>query len=144
MIAIGLLLFVLSALLTAGLALFNSDPSNASAFGVTLSNVSIGGLFLTGVITGVVGTLGLVLLVTGSARKRHQKVAAKREIKSARTEAATLAEQNVRLQGQLQDTTPQPDGSGRPTEGASGSTVGAGSSHFPETTAGPDTGRSPS
>ena len=48
MIAIGLLLFVLAALLTTGITLFNGEPSNAEAFGVTLSNVSIGGLFLTG------------------------------------------------------------------------------------------------
>lgn len=101
MIAIGLLLFVLSALVTAGIALFNSEPSNASAFGVTLSNVSIGGLFITGVITGLVGMLGLVLLLAGTARKRQRTRTAKRAASSARTAAATLTEENSRLQGQL-------------------------------------------
>jgi hypothetical protein len=110
MIAIGLLLFVLAALLTTGITLFNGEPSNAEAFGVTLSNVSIGALFLTGVITGVVGTVGLVMLFGGGARKRHKRVAAKREVKNARNESATLAEENARLQGQLHDTSSTPAG----------------------------------
>jgi len=126
MIAIGLLLFVLAALLTTGITLFNGEPSNAEAFGVTLSNVSIGGLFLTGVITGVVGAVGLAMLFGGGARKRHKRVAAKREVKNARSESATLAEENARLQGQLHDTSSTPAG------------------NYPETTAGDSgSGRGP-
>lgn len=122
MIAIGLLLFVLAALLTTGITLFNGEPSNAEAFGVTLSNVSIGGLFLTGVITGVVGAVGLVMLFGGGARKRHKRVAAKREVKNARTESASLAEENARLQGQLHDSSSTPAGKfPETTSGDSGS-----------------------
>ena len=77
------------------------DPSGAEAFGVSLSNVSVGGLFLTGVITGIVGALGLTMLLGGFARRRSKKVRSKRAVRSARGEAETLAEENARLQEQL-------------------------------------------
>lgn len=103
MIVVGVVLLVLSALLTAGIALFNGgEVTDAEVFGVSLSNVSLGGLFVAGVITGVVGALGLGLMLTGSARKRAKKVATKRQVTSARTEAETLAEENARLQEQLE------------------------------------------
>lgn len=101
MIALGLVLLVLAVLLTLGIALFNGDPSGAEAFGVSLANVSIGGLFLTGVITGVVGAVGLSLMLGGFARGRSKKVRTKRAVKNARGEAETLAEENARLQEQL-------------------------------------------
>ena len=53
MVAVGLVLLVLAVLLTLGIVLFNGESYGAEVFGVTISNVSIGGLFLTGVITGV-------------------------------------------------------------------------------------------
>ena len=101
MVALGLVLLVLAVLLTLGIVLFNGDPSNAEVFGVSLSNVSIGGLFLTGVITGVVGTIGLTLMLGGFARGRSKKVRSKRAVSSARGEAETLAEENARLQEEL-------------------------------------------
>ena len=102
MVALGLVLLVLAVLLTLGVALFNTDPANAVAFGVSLSNVSIGGLFLVGVVVGAVAMLGLGLMLVGAARKRAKKVALKREVKHVRTEQETLAEENARLQAQLQ------------------------------------------
>ena len=116
MIVIGVVLLVLSAMLTAGISLFNSEASNASAFGVSLTNVSIGGLFLTGVVTGVVGALGIGLVLVGAARKRSKRVSTKRQVRSARSEAETLAEENARLQGQLErerTTTVRPGDDGR-------------------------------
>ncbi len=101
MVALGLVLLVLAVLLTLGIVLFNGDPSGAEAFGVSLTNVSIGGLFLTGVVTGVVGTIGLILMLGGFARGRSKKVRSKRAVSSARGEAETLAEENARLQEEL-------------------------------------------
>ena len=104
MVALGLVLLVLCSLLTLGVALSNTDPANAAAFGVTLSGVSIGGLFLVGVVTGALAMLGLTLLFGGSLRKRNKRVAAKREVRSVRGEKETLEEENARLAAELQHT----------------------------------------
>jgi hypothetical protein len=102
-VALGLVLLVLTALLTLGIVFSNTDPSNAAAFGVTLSNVSIGGLFLVGVITGALAMLGLTLVLGGSVRRRHKKVAARQEVRAARSDVDALAEQNARLAEQLHE-----------------------------------------
>ena len=102
MVALGLVLLVLCSLLTLGIVFSNTDPANAAAFGVTLSGVSIGGLFLVGVVTGALAMLGLKMYHGGGLRKRHKRVAAKREVKSARGEAETLAEENARLARELE------------------------------------------
>ncbi|MCU1692994.1 MAG: hypothetical protein JWM64_2085 [Frankiales bacterium] len=102
MVALGLVLLVLAALLTLGIVFSNTDPANAAAFGVTLSNVSLGGLFLVGVVTGAVAMLGLTLFLGGGIRRRHKRVEAKREVRSVRGEAETLAEENARLAAELE------------------------------------------
>ena len=102
MVALGLVLLVLCALLAAGIALSNTDPASAEAFGVSLSNVSIGGLFLVGVVVGAVAMLGLGLMLVGAARRRAKKAALKREVQSVRGEQESLAEENARLQHELE------------------------------------------
>ena len=101
MVVLGLILLVLCLVLGAGIALSNTDPASAEAFGVSLSNVSIGGLFLLGAALGAVAMLGLALMLVGGARKRSRKLRLKREVKHVRTEQETLAEENARLQAQL-------------------------------------------
>lgn len=102
MVALGLVMLVLAALLTLGIVFSNTDPSNAAAFGVTLDNVSIGGLFLVGVIAGAVAMLGLTLMLGGSVRRRHKRVQAKREVRTAHGEVDALAQENARLAGALE------------------------------------------
>ena len=102
MVALGLVLLVLCSLLTVGVFFSNTDPANAAAFGVTLSNVSIGGLFLVGVITGVLAMLGLTMLLGGSVRRAHKSVEARRQRRSVQGEAESLAEENARLQRELE------------------------------------------
>ena len=103
MIVIGVVLLILAVLASLGVSLYNGgEVSGVEVFGVSVDNVSVGGLFIAGVITGIVGALGLGLILSGLARKRHKKVAVKRQVKSARTEAETLAEENARLQEQLE------------------------------------------
>jgi len=99
--ALGLVLLVLSGIFTLGVVLSNTDPVSASAFGVSLSNVSLGGLFLAGAIAGIVFGIGLGLLVAGSARKRHRKVETKRTIKGTRSEKEQLAVENEELRSRL-------------------------------------------
>ena len=102
MVVLGLILLVLCLALGAGLVLSNTETTSAEAFGVTLSNVSIGGLFLLGAALGALAMLGLSLMLAGAARKRAKKVALKREVQHVRTEQETLAEENARLQAQLE------------------------------------------
>ena len=101
MIILGLLLLVLAVLLALGTVLFNPDPAAVEVFGVSLANVSIGGLFLAGIVTGVVGMLGLSLLLGGGARKRHKRVQQKQEVRSVRGQAETLEQENARLREEL-------------------------------------------
>jgi membrane protein implicated in regulation of membrane protease activity len=117
-IVLGLLLLVLSGALGAGVVLSNTDPVSASAFGVSLSNVSVGGLFLLGATTGVVLMLGLVLLVMGAARKRARRVATKRHVRNVRSEKEQLAEENADLRARLGEPYP-PTSDNSPTAEAS-------------------------
>ena len=116
MVVLGLLMLVLAVLVTLGIALFNNGPTEFEAFGITLTNVSVGGLFLAGVVTGAVGALGLSLLLAGLARKRAKRVKVKREVSSARSEASALAEENARLHDQLEQTTTSTEPAPYPTE----------------------------
>jgi hypothetical protein len=112
-VVLGLLLVLLSGALALGVVLSNTDPVSASAFGVTLSNVSVGGLFLVGAVTGVVLMLGLVMLLAGAARKRSRRVATKRQVRNVRSEKEQLAEENAELRARLADPYP-PTTAGEP------------------------------
>ncbi len=101
MIILGVLLLVLAALLTLGVVFFNTGPAPVEVFGVSLANVSVGGLFLAGVVTGVVGMLGLSLLLGGGARKHQKRVQHKQEVRSVRGQAETLEQENARLREEL-------------------------------------------
>ncbi len=102
MVALGLVLLVLCVLLAVGISLPNTDTVSAEAFGVSLSNVSLGGLFLLGLATGAVAMVGLGMILIGAARQRSKKRAVKREVSTVRTEQESLAEENARLQAELE------------------------------------------
>ncbi len=121
MIVLGLLLILASGAVTLGVVLSNTDSVSASAFGVSLSNVSVGGLFLGGVAAGFVLMLGLALLLSGAARKRSRRVAVKREVRSTRTEKKQLAEENAALRARLADEPASGSGSGSASASGSGS-----------------------
>jgi membrane protein implicated in regulation of membrane protease activity len=111
-VVLGLILLVLCVVLGSGIVLSNTDDvPDTAAFGVSVTNVSVGGLFLLGTAVGAVAMLGLALMLIGAARKRAKKVALKREVQHVRTEQETLAEENARLQEQLeQERTASPVG----------------------------------
>ncbi len=102
MVALGLILLVLSVALAAGVALSNTDSISAEAFGVSVSDLTVGGLFLLGAAVGALALLGLGLMLRGAARKRANKRALKREVQYVRTEQESLAEENARLQAELE------------------------------------------
>jgi uncharacterized protein HemX len=101
MVVLGLLLVLASGAVALGIALSNTDAVSASAFGVTLDNVSIGGLFLTGVVIGGLLVLGLGLLLLGGARKRSRRVQTKKTMRATRSEKDQLAQENADLRAKL-------------------------------------------
>ncbi len=104
MVVLGLLLVVLSGGLAAGVALSSSDPVVATAFGVSLSNVSVGELFLVGAGAGLVFGLGLIIAVAGAGRRRAQRRGRTLELRAERDRHEALAQQNAELQEQLERT----------------------------------------
>ena len=102
MVLLGAILLVLCLVLSAGVYFSNTDAITAEAFGVSLSNVTLGGFFLAGVVTGGLLLLALGMLLGGAARKRRKRTALKREVRTARGEQETLAERNARLEAELE------------------------------------------
>ena len=101
MVALGLVLLVLSGALGLGVVLSNTDPVSASAFGVTLSNVTIGGFFLLGAATGLIFMLGMVMMAAGASRRRARRVETKRTVSQVRTEKEQLEQENAQLRERL-------------------------------------------
>lgn len=102
MVVLGLILLVLATIVALGVALDNTGPADASAFGVSLDGVSVGGLFLLGMAVGALALLGLAMMLSGARRKRTKRVAAQREVSDVRGERESLAEENARLQAELE------------------------------------------
>ena len=102
MVLLGAILLVVCLVLSAGIFFSNTEAITAEAFGVSLSNVSLGGFFLTGVVIGALAVLALGMLLGGAARKRRKRTALKREVRTARGEQETLAERNARLEAELE------------------------------------------
>ena len=102
MVLLGAILLVLCLVLGAGVVLSNTEATSAEAFGVSVTNVSLGGFFLVGVIIGAVAVLALGMLLGGAARKRRKRTALKREVRAARGEQESLADRNARLEAELE------------------------------------------
>lgn len=103
MLALGLLLFVASGVIALGVVLDNTDAMTASAFGVTVDNVSIGGFFLAGAVVGVVFVLGLGLVLAGLSRRRRTR----KDVKLTRRDKVRLEKENAELRA-AQSSEPYP------------------------------------
>ena len=101
MAGLGLILLVLTGALTAAVALNNPDATSVSAFGTSMTNLTVGELFFFGALTGLVFGLGLSMMLAGAARQRAKRRALKTQTKAIRSERETLAEENARLQEEL-------------------------------------------
>ena len=101
MVVLGLLLLLASGALTVGVVMQNTDAVSVAAFGQTASDLSLGGLFLAGVVTGAIAILGLTMILAGASRRRTRRAGLKRQIRDVRDERETLAEENARLRDEL-------------------------------------------
>ena len=123
MVALGLILLLLAGALTAVVAINNTDATSIAAYGYSLTNLTTGGLFAFGALTGLVAGLGLAMMIAGAGRRRVRRRGLKSEVKAVRSERETLAEENARLQEELERerstrVTPVHDGADvYPTEG---------------------------
>jgi membrane protein implicated in regulation of membrane protease activity len=104
MVALGLLLLLASGALTAAVVLANTDVVVVAAFGQTATGLTLGGLFLAGVITGAIAILGITMILAGAGRRRARRVELKREVEDVRGERESLAEENTRLRRELEAT----------------------------------------
>lgn len=100
MIVLGAVLLVVAALFTLA-SVFNGADVDYKVLGVSIDHVSVGGLFLTGLVTGAVAMFALSLVLGGSARKARKGAERKRAVKSARGQAETLEQENARLRDEL-------------------------------------------
>lgn len=100
MIVVGAVLLVVAALFTLA-SVFNGSDVDYKVLGLSISHVSVGGLFLTGLVTGAVAMFALWLLLGGGARKRRKGAERKRAVKNARGQAETLEQENARLRDEL-------------------------------------------
>lgn len=103
MVALGLLLLVLTGTLAVGVVLSNTDPVTASAFGLTLTDVTMGGFFLVGTATGLMFMLGLMMMAAGATRRRARRAQNQRVVRDVRTEKEQLEQENSELRERLSD-----------------------------------------
>jgi hypothetical protein len=101
MVVLGLLLLLAAGGLTAAVVTDNTDAVTVTAFEQSASGLTLGGLFLAGVVTGAIAILGLTMMLAGLSRRRARRVGIKREMRDVRDERETLAEENARLRDEL-------------------------------------------
>lgn len=101
MAALGLLLMLAAGALTAGVLVSNTNKISPEAFGVTLADISVGGLFLTGAVTALVFALGLWLLMRGLRRSRRRSVERRQIVRDTQEQQASLAAEKARLEQEL-------------------------------------------
>ena len=94
MAVLGLILLAAAGVLTAAVVTSNTDSLTVSLWGLHISNVSVGVVFVAGMITTVLAVVGLGLLMGGARRNRR-----------LRKERRTLRRENEQL-AQRVDSTP--------------------------------------
>ena len=102
MLIVAVVLLALATALAVGVLTDGASPVDVEVFGTGLEGFTVGELFLLGLGTGAVAVASFGLLLGSLARRRSRRRAAKREVKEVRTERETLAEENARLQDELE------------------------------------------
>jgi uncharacterized membrane protein YciS (DUF1049 family) len=101
-VVLGLVLLVLCVAVGTAVALANTSATSVEAAGYSLSGLTLGGLFLVGMAVGALALLGLLMMLGGARRKRARRAALQHEVRDVRSERETLAEENARLQAELE------------------------------------------
>ena len=89
MAVLGLILLAAAGVLTAAVVTSNTDSLAVSLWGVSVSNVTLGVVFVAGMITTVLAVVGLGLLMGGMRRNRRLR----KERRTLRRENEQLAQQ---------------------------------------------------
>jgi hypothetical protein len=86
MVVLGLVLLVGAGVFTAAVITSNTSTTGADLWGAHVSNISLGGIFVAGMVAGVVALVGLVMLFGGMRRSARLS-----------RERRQLARENARL-----------------------------------------------
>lgn len=79
MLALGIVLVLLAGLVGGSIIFSNSESIQATILWLTVENVSLGGIFLAGALTGLAFALGMFLLLGGTIRSRHKRASSREE-----------------------------------------------------------------
>ena len=74
MAIIGLLLLLLALALVIGVVVDNNVQVIFDVFGTTIDDLTVAGLFVAGVLTGLIGVVGLWMMKVGAARSRRRRL----------------------------------------------------------------------
>lgn len=103
MIILGLLLVIAAVVFGADLIVQNANVDlDPTVFGVGIGNITGGGQFALGAITGFALALGVGLIVAGSGRKGKKVLARRSERKDQDRALAARDAENARLSDQLE------------------------------------------
>jgi hypothetical protein len=109
MAILGLLLLLLALALVIGVVVDNNVQVIFDVFGTTIDELTVAGLFVAGVLTGLLGVLGLWMMKVGAARSRRRRLEAREERERERSsieqlalEREQLAAEKAQLEAQLQ------------------------------------------
>jgi hypothetical protein len=103
MILLGLVLMAACIAVAVDVVIQNTEVIHATAFGQSVTHLSLGGLFVAGAVLGILFALGLLMMTGGvgrAGRRRRERRAAMHE-SAAETEA--LRAHNERLERELDD-----------------------------------------
>jgi flagellar biosynthesis component FlhA len=125
MIVLGLLLLVAAVVVTIGIVTSHTVSTHLDLFNSqVIDKFSTGELFVLGIITGIVGLLGLFLLLGGTRRAGRKRRELRTERKSKRQRERELREENARLAEQLERE--RATGNVTTADGTAGGTAAAG------------------
>jgi hypothetical protein len=103
MILLGLLLMAACVALAVDAVIQNTQVISATAFGQSVSHLSLGALFVAGAVVGVLFALGLVMMTGGLGRAGRRRRERRVEARNSAAEAEALRAHNDRLERQLEE-----------------------------------------